>query len=224
MTTHMSDYDMALSKAFDLWAPSYEREALQKIRLRGYSYDALGTIIADDLKRYCNHHVVVELGCGPGTLGKRLRRSSNGVIDALIGVDISREMLRKAAATGIYDEVIFSAADKYTFPTATTAVVSSFAFHSIENIASVLSKIKQLPNLRLLDVVDLYPANETELLNSSDHSRKYEYGSPEHYMTVEKFTSFVISEGFRVDKQIKLGISKDYNHWKTTILPDREKK
>ncbi|MEU4454762.1 class I SAM-dependent methyltransferase [Nocardioides sp. NPDC023903] len=212
----MSDHDERLSEAFDGWAPTYEREVEHKLRLRGYSYDELAGIVAGELRAFGGGHVVAEIGPGPGTLGMRLTGHRDAVAE-IHGVDISPAMLALAADTGAYRTLTCAAADKHDYPPAATAVVSSFALHSVEEIDEVLAKLRSLPSLRVAVLVDLYPASDAELRESNSHSAQHENGAPERYETIEAFTTRLSS--WQVVSQKQLGITKDYNHWLTTIAP-----
>lgn len=218
MEDRLTSYNIELSRAFDQSSSNYEQQALEKINLRGYSYATLAQQIVNDLRRYSATDHVIEIGTGPGTLGKRIRSVAKD-INTFVGIDISKGMLTKAIATKAYDEMVCCPADKYIFPPESTAIISAFAFHSVEHINTLLHNIAQLQQLRILVVVDLYPSTINELCKSELHSKEYECGAPSNYMMIDAFTRLIQTNGLTVDTQVQLGINKDYNHWKTVILP-----
>lgn len=76
-------------RLFDLFAGSYEQTmASLNYKLPAEMADMLGSVKG----------TIVDLGCGTGLLGEKLKTPQN----SLIGVDISEQMLQKAAAKNIY--------------------------------------------------------------------------------------------------------------------------
>lgn len=82
---------------FDQYAPRFD-EAL--VNALGYRAPIVleAAIRATGRDRF---RLALDLGCGTGLMGERLRR----MCDRLEGVDISAEMLRKARAKGLYDQL-----------------------------------------------------------------------------------------------------------------------
>lgn len=80
---------------FDQYAGSFDKSLVEKLgyRVPDLLFDA---IVATGRARFAH---AVDLGCGTGLMGERLRP----LCDVLEGVDISAEMLKKADAKGIYD-------------------------------------------------------------------------------------------------------------------------
>lgn len=67
-------------------------------------------LIADEIKRLkIKNAVILDLGCGTGLCGQRLRELSS----TLRGLDVSPLMLDKARRTNIYDELVESEAEEY---------------------------------------------------------------------------------------------------------------
>ncbi|WP_217575052.1 methyltransferase domain-containing protein [Mesorhizobium sp. GbtcB19] len=80
---------------FDHYADSFEESLVEKL---GYGLpDFLGQAICK--ARPGRFRLALDLGCGTGLMGERLRP----FVDRLEGYDISAAMLRKAKAKGIYD-------------------------------------------------------------------------------------------------------------------------
>ncbi len=90
---------------FDHFADQFDK---QLVEVLGYNVpEKLGEMI-DATGRRLNR--VVDLGCGTGLAGLRLRE---GERSRLVGVDLSTRMLAKSAARGVYDELV--EADIVTF-------------------------------------------------------------------------------------------------------------
>jgi predicted TPR repeat methyltransferase len=82
---------------FDHYADSFEDSLVKKL---GYGLpDFLGRAIRKARPR--RFRLALDLGCGTGLMGERLRP----FVDRLEGYDISAAMLRKAKAKGIYDRL-----------------------------------------------------------------------------------------------------------------------
>jgi len=83
---------------FDQYAASFDTSLVEKLQYRvpELLFDA---IAATGRKRFAQ---AVDLGCGTGLMGERLR----SICNHLEGVDISAAMLKKAAARRVYDRLI----------------------------------------------------------------------------------------------------------------------
>lgn len=82
---------------FDQYAEKFDVSLLEKLSYRVPEL-LFEQIMATGPRRFAQ---AVDLGCGTGLMGERLR----GVADHLEGFDLSSAMLRKAAAKGIYDRL-----------------------------------------------------------------------------------------------------------------------
>ncbi len=83
---------------FDQYAPKFDDALVNKLEYR--VPDLLAEAIrATHAGRFGR---AIDLGCGTGLMGERLRPSC----DHLAGYDISAEMLRKAREKGVYDELV----------------------------------------------------------------------------------------------------------------------
>jgi len=82
---------------FDQYAPTFDASLVEKL---GYRVPDLliDAIRASGSPRF---ELAVDLGCGTGLMGERLR----SVVGRLVGYDISAAMLRKAEAKGVYDKL-----------------------------------------------------------------------------------------------------------------------
>ncbi len=82
---------------FDQYAPTFDASLVEKL---GYRVPDL-LLAAIRTHRPERFGLAVDLGCGTGLMGERLRP----VVDRLIGYDISAAMLKKAEAKGVYDRL-----------------------------------------------------------------------------------------------------------------------
>lgn len=82
---------------FDQYAKTFDQSLVEKL---GYRVPELllGAVRAQSSGRF---DLVIDLGCGTGLMGERLRP----LADRLEGYDISAEMLRKAEAKKLYDRL-----------------------------------------------------------------------------------------------------------------------
>ena len=86
-----------VSALFDQYAPRFDRELVEKL---GYRVpDAIAAMLADHGRNSFAH--VVDLGCGTGLMGERLRAGASFIE----GHDLSEGMLARARAKGIYDDL-----------------------------------------------------------------------------------------------------------------------
>lgn len=65
--------------------------------------------------------LALDLGCGTGLMGERLRP----IVDRLEGVDISASMLRKARAKGVYDALTKADLQRFSYPGEKADLVTS---------------------------------------------------------------------------------------------------
>ena len=66
------NYNEQLQHAFNDWANTYEQEAEEKLKIRGYSYGILTKLIISYLDINKSHEIL-ELGVGTGIIGKYLK-------------------------------------------------------------------------------------------------------------------------------------------------------
>jgi predicted TPR repeat methyltransferase len=81
------------------WAADYDDDVYGAAGVTGTDRiaDLLAAHVADRIAP------VLDLGCGTGAAGVRLRQHGFGALD---GVDLSMEMLRKAASKGVYRSLV----------------------------------------------------------------------------------------------------------------------
>jgi predicted TPR repeat methyltransferase len=82
---------------FDQYAPTFDASLVEKLGYRVPDL-LLDAIRAHGPERF---GLSVDLGCGTGLMGERLRP----FVDRLVGYDISAAMLKKAESKGIYDQL-----------------------------------------------------------------------------------------------------------------------
>ncbi len=129
----LEDNKVFSEKLFDNFADNYEL-VLKKI---AYGVPRRIKDLAGNVKG-----AVVDLGCGSGLVGEVLKNGENQII----GVDISQNMLNKAAEKGIYSELIKS--DILDFcqqrlpQLQTSLIVAADVFGYIGNLAPVISALK----------------------------------------------------------------------------------
>jgi predicted TPR repeat methyltransferase len=82
---------------FDQYAPTFDASLVEKL---GYRVPGL-LMAAIKPHRSERFGMAVDLGCGTGLMGERLRP----LVDRLVGYDISAAMLKKAEARAVYDQL-----------------------------------------------------------------------------------------------------------------------
>jgi SAM-dependent methyltransferase len=85
---------------YDNWADTYDRDLLDEY---GYSAHRIATRALADLAPDKDISII-DVGCGTGLVGLELVKHGFSNID---GVDISRQMMAKAEATGVYRDLIW---------------------------------------------------------------------------------------------------------------------
>ena len=91
--------DEYISALFDRFAPRFDDKLVGELRYRGPE------LLADFMRTFLESRTalrVVDLGCGTGLSGERLREAAR----TLVGVDLSPAMLERARARGIYDKLV----------------------------------------------------------------------------------------------------------------------
>lgn len=206
-----SKYNEELEKAFDTWAETYEDEVCGKLINRGYSYQELGKIIANQVETKSKVPEILELGVGTGILGKYVFEALKGKV-SLSGIDISAEMLKNAAKKNVYQMLYKSSADEYNFDKVYEYIYTAFMFHSVKKKQIMLENIRMsMKEMCKLIIIDLVP-KEDVIGQQLEHSKKYEYGAPAEYMTLRQLIDLYNTIGFKVT-YTQLGICKDYTHY-----------
>jgi predicted TPR repeat methyltransferase len=84
---------------FDSYADDFDDHL---VRVLGYQAPAVIARLLDEHAAGRRYRSALDLGCGTGLCGPMLRARS----ERLVGIDLSRPMLDKAAARGLYDELV----------------------------------------------------------------------------------------------------------------------
>ena len=128
MTVLANLWSQRLEQGFDRWSRSYDRDVLPKLERRGHSYPSLASRIAQDLPLSGDTTSVLELGVGTGLVGASLRTQLPENV-ALIGLDLSSEMLKRAEGRDCYQTLVKSDASRLPFADASfSALCSCFMF------------------------------------------------------------------------------------------------
>src|SRR2546423_823479 len=90
---------------FDSYADNFERHLVDKLKYR------MPILLADAIRRFVGSNAldILDLGCGTGLMGERLRPLKR----TLTGVDLSPNMLEKARRRDIYDHLVASDLTKF---------------------------------------------------------------------------------------------------------------
>jgi ubiquinone/menaquinone biosynthesis C-methylase UbiE len=201
--------------AFDRWAPTYDYKVIPKLQFRGYSYTRLAELIVSAL-RPAPTSVLLELGIGSGILGREIAKLTPA---RLVGIDISREMLKIAEESTTYTLLYHCSAEDIPLTDATVdGVYSTFMLHSVMNQAKVLNEIRRVlkPDSSGV-IVDLCPNLNRipywTLIRGNFHSFCYEYGAPSKYRPAHEYKDMLRHAGFTVRRVGRLGKQKDYTHF-----------
>lgn len=96
ITRAAPDYIAAL---FDDYAPRFEGHLVSQL---GYQIPALMRwLLGEVCGAEARFSALLDLGCGTGLVGAELRE----IVDRMVGVDLSAEMLRRSRNRGIYDDL-----------------------------------------------------------------------------------------------------------------------
>lgn len=202
-------------RGFDDWSTRYAEQAEKMIQKRGYSYDILTRIIADYLTTL-SEPIILELGTGPGILGKRMKKITQGM---LIGTDISSGMLSLSEESTAYDLLVRGDAQELPFMAESIdCVYSAFMFHSLPFPDKALREIKRVLKYNgKAVIIDLFRREHRipgiSMLSDNFHSIKYEHGALSRYYTPSEFHSLLLSMGFIIDESIQLGHERNHNHY-----------
>jgi predicted TPR repeat methyltransferase len=90
--------NLYIQNLFDSYAPNYE----QHLSLLEYTIPDLILNILSENSKSKNNWNILDLGCGTGLIGEKLRP----LAQKLIGIDLSEKMLAVAKQKNIYDELI----------------------------------------------------------------------------------------------------------------------
>jgi len=157
---------------FDQYAPNFDTALVEKLDYRVPQYlDEAIRAVPGAGRRF---RLALDLGCGTGLMGERLRP----IVERLEGFDISAEMLRKAERKGVYDHL--GKADLQQFAYAGTApdlVTAADVFMyvgALETIVATVAGLLGVDGLFAFSVEKLDEAGGFAL----QPSRRYAHSEP----------------------------------------------
>ncbi|WP_027165948.1 methyltransferase domain-containing protein [Mesorhizobium sp. WSM3224] len=156
---------------FDHYADSFEDSLVRKL---GYGLpDFLGRAIRK--ARPGRFRLALDLGCGTGLMGERLRP----FVDRLEGYDISAAMLRKAKAKGIYDLLAKADLQHFSHPGAgADLVVAADVFiylGALERIVGVVANMLAEDGVFAFSLETLAEGGDFALLPSRRYAHSEAY-------------------------------------------------
>ena len=92
--------DAHIAALFDEYAPRFDQHLTENLQ-----YRAPSLLVAAILAMLRDKVTVLDLGCGTGLMGQKLREAAPSTIARLEGIDLSAAMLDKARASGHYDRL-----------------------------------------------------------------------------------------------------------------------
>lgn len=155
-STDASVAEAYAKKLYDVFATEYD-EKMEK--LEASALDEILKIVSE--KQFKK---VLDLACGTGAFGKKLKQNFN----LLIGVDISQNMLDIAHITGVYDKLICSSVSEYLKSSKDTfdLIVALELTGYLDNLSDLLQGVKShlVPDGMFIFSIE-YPTdkNDTEL-------------------------------------------------------------
>ena len=199
-------WNSTLSRSFDDWAETYEEVVVPMLARRGYGYSELAETVVEHVNDIATSDtepfLCLELGIGTGMLGSAMR--SVRPEWQLQGLDISAEMLHRAAATGAYTTLYHGTAERLPAGSGTVnLVVTAFMMHSVMRRKFALAEILRVlrPGGKLV-LIDLYRTTPRVRLISGmiDNvlSALHEHGAPSRYVSVDEMCRALLHAGFRV--------------------------
>jgi len=199
-------WNAALSASFDAWARSYDQDVVPMLARRGHGYLELAKVILEHVGGLtaspANPILCFELGIGTGVLGSAMHRLRPKW--QLYGLDISAEMLRRAAATGAYAKLFHGTAECLPVGSGTVdLLVTAFMMHSVMRRQVALTEmLRVLKPGGTLALVDLYRTTSRWPVISSvmDNilSAFHERGAPSRYASIDEMRNALRQVGFSV--------------------------
>ena len=167
-STDASVAEAYAKKLYDVFAAEYD-EKMEKLEASALD-EILKTVSEKQFKK------VLDLACGTGTFGKKLKQNFN----SLIGVDISQNMLDIAHITGVYDKLICSSvseslkSSKDTFDLIVALELTGY----LDNLSDLLQGVKShlAPDGMFIFSIE-YPTdkNDTELSTNGRYLYSLEF-------------------------------------------------
>lgn len=119
---------------FDQYAPTFDKSLVEKLEYRAPEllFDAIARTGRTGFSR------AVDLGCGTGLMGERLRP----FCDFLEGFDISAAMLKKAEARGVYDRLTKADLQTLELPAGQADLITaSDVFMYVGSLEGIFAKV-----------------------------------------------------------------------------------
>jgi predicted TPR repeat methyltransferase len=130
--------DEFVAQLFDQYADRFDAHLLNELDYRAPQ------VLFDLVRRVGppRHARVVDLGCGTGLSGLAFRP----IADAIVGIDLSRRMLERAARTGAYAELIHGSIEHYLGLTSAICdlVVCCDAFNYVGELDAVFAGVRRV--------------------------------------------------------------------------------
>ncbi len=159
---------------------------------------ALGLPVADLLAPKKNE-IILDLGCGDGTLAVEIERSGANVI----AVDLSTDMVQKSKLKGM--ETYVMSATQLEFEDKFDAVFSNAVLHWVKDSEEAVKNIYKVLKVgsRLVAEFGGY-GNVHHIVEAmrevfSKHSEYGTFANPWFFPTVETYTNILESQGFEVE-------------------------
>jgi ubiquinone/menaquinone biosynthesis C-methylase UbiE len=181
---------------FDLWSRFYDFAPVQRLTYRP-EHDAVLRAL-----RRAKHRRVLDVGCGTGQLGVRIRAELGGV--TVVGCDFSPGMLRQAAGKRPGLRLVQADALRLPFGDASfDALVSTEAFHWFPDQPAALAEFWRVlaPGGRLLVSLINPPS---EVLSRLTREGSALFGEPLYWPTRSRMRRQVEEAGFRVEAQRRI--------------------
>jgi ubiquinone/menaquinone biosynthesis C-methylase UbiE len=178
---------------FDLWSRFYDFAPVQRLTYRP-EHDAVLRAL-----RRATHRRLLDVGCGTGELGARIRAELGEV--TVVGCDFSPGMLRRAAGKRSGLRLVQADALRLPFGDGSfDALVSTEAFHWFPDQPAALLEFRRVlvPGGRLL-VSMINPPSE--MLSHLTRKGSALLGEPLYWPTRSRMRRQVEAAGFRVEAQ-----------------------
>ena len=157
---------------FDQYAPNFDTALVEKLGYRVPQYlDEAIRAVPGAGRRF---RLALDLGCGTGLMGERLRP----IVERLEGFDISAEMLRKAERKGVYDHLGKADLQQFAYtgtaPDLVTAADVFMYVGALETIVATVAGLLGVDGLFAFSVEKLDAAGGFAL----QPSRRYAHSEP----------------------------------------------
>lgn len=162
-------------KLYDVFAIEYD-EKMKKLK-------AISIDEAEQILKNKKFKKVLDLGCGTGSFGKKLKQNFN----SLIGVDLSQKMLDIAQTTNSYDKLICASVTDYLENTKSSfdLIVMLELTGYLDDLSPVLNGIKSHLNQKGMFIFSVeYPSNN--MASGLSSNGRYVYSKSDVITMLEK--------------------------------------